>query len=65
VDVDDTGMVRAADVAAAIRPETILISIMHANNEVGTIQPIAEIAALAHQERHLYPHRCGPERGQN
>jgi cysteine desulfurase len=50
VDVDDTGMVRAADVAAAIRPETILISIMHANNEVGTIQPIAEIAALAHQK---------------
>jgi cysteine desulfurase len=47
VEVDDTGMVAAADVAAAIRPDTILISIMHANNEVGTIQPIAEIAALA------------------
>ena len=47
VDVDDTGMVHVADVAAAIRPDTILISIMHANNEVGTIQPIADIAALA------------------
>lgn len=41
------GLVNSSDVAAAIRPETIMISIMHANNEVGTIQPIAEIAALA------------------
>ena len=49
VDVDDTGMVRVDDVAAAIRSDTILISIMHANNEVGTIQPIAEVAALAKQ----------------
>ena len=47
VDVDDSGMVRVDDVASAIRPDTILISIMHANNEVGTVQPIAEIAALA------------------
>jgi len=45
--VDDDGMVRARDVAAAIRPDTILISIMHANNETGAIQPIAEIADLA------------------
>ena len=47
VEVDDTGMVRVEDVAAAIRPETILITVMHANNEVGTLQPIAEIAELA------------------
>ena len=47
VDVDATGMVSFDDVAAAIRPDTILISLMHANNEVGTIQPIADIAALA------------------
>ncbi|MFZ5569002.1 MAG: cysteine desulfurase family protein [Thermodesulfobacteriota bacterium] len=45
--VDETGMVAPSDVAAAITPDTILISIMHANNEVGTIQPVAEIAALA------------------
>ncbi len=50
VDVDDTGMVRVDDVAAAIRPETILISIMHANNEVGTIQPIDEIARIARRK---------------
>jgi len=44
VPVDEWGLVSAADVAAAIRPETILVSIMHANNETGTVQPIAEIA---------------------
>jgi cysteine desulfurase len=41
------GVVDPADVEAAIRPTTILITIMHANNEVGTIQPIAGIAAIA------------------
>ncbi len=41
------GVVTVADVEAALRPDTILITIMHANNEVGTLQPIAEIAALA------------------
>ncbi len=45
--VDETGIVRVADVAAALCPETILISIMHANNETGSIQPVAEIGALA------------------
>jgi cysteine desulfurase len=47
--VDTDGLVSLSDVAAAIRPDTIMISIMHANNEVGTIQPIAEIASLAHR----------------
>jgi len=47
VEPDDTGLISVNAVAAAIRPETVLISIMHANNEVGTINPIAEIAALA------------------
>ena len=47
VDVDGNGRVRVDEVASSIRPDTILISIMHANNEVGTIQPIAEIATLA------------------
>ncbi len=45
--VDEFGMVNPEDVEKAIRPETILITIMHANNEVGTIQPIAEIAQIA------------------
>ncbi|MGD8991204.1 MAG: cysteine desulfurase family protein [Desulfobacterales bacterium] len=45
--VDVFGRVNTADVKAAIQSETILISIMHANNEVGTIQPIEKISALA------------------
>ena len=45
--VDQYGMVSPADVEKAIRPDTILISVMYANNEVGTIQPIAEIGAIA------------------
>jgi cysteine desulfurase len=45
--VESSGLVLVSDLEAAIRPDTILISVMHANNEVGTVQPIAEIAALA------------------
>ena len=45
--MDEHGLVDPGDVERAIRPETILISIMHANNEVGTIQPIEEISRLA------------------
>ncbi|MCZ7546208.1 MAG: cysteine desulfurase [Anaerolineae bacterium] len=48
VPVDAYGMVDPADVADALRDDTALVSIMYANNEVGTIQPIAEIAAVAH-----------------
>ncbi|MGA2091077.1 MAG: cysteine desulfurase NifS [Endomicrobiales bacterium] len=48
--VDEFGRVRPADVAAAIKPNTILISIMHANNEVGTIEPIEEIGLIAADE---------------
>jgi len=44
------GLVRVEDVAEAITPETTLISVMHVNNEVGTIQPIAEIGALAKEK---------------
>ncbi len=46
VPVDGFGQVVPEAVAAALRPDTALVSIMHANNEVGTIQPVAEIAAL-------------------
>ncbi|MGD8285812.1 MAG: cysteine desulfurase family protein [Desulfobacterales bacterium] len=45
--VDREGMVSVSDVSKAIKAETILITIMHANNEVGTIQPISEIAEVA------------------
>ncbi|HJZ82883.1 MAG TPA: cysteine desulfurase family protein [Pyrinomonadaceae bacterium] len=49
--VYDDGIVRVDDVRAAIRPNTLLISVMLANNEIGTIQPVAEIAALVQEER--------------
>ncbi len=45
--VDEHGLVSMGDVEKAIRPDTILITLMHANNEVGTIQPIREVARLA------------------
>ncbi len=47
--VDGLGLVNPDDLAAALRPETILVTIMHANNEVGTIQPIKDLAELTHQ----------------
>lgn len=47
--VDGTGRVDPDDVRRAVTPETTLISVMHANNEVGTIQPIAAIAAIARE----------------
>src|SRR5713101_3480281 len=47
--VDAYGRVSRADVAAAIDGQTILVTIMHANNETGTLQPIAEIAKIAHR----------------
>jgi cysteine desulfurase len=45
--VDRYGLVDPAELARAIRPETALVTIMHSNNEVGTIQPIAELARIA------------------
>jgi len=48
VPVDRAGRVDPEDVRRALRPGTVLVSVMHANNEVGTLQPIAEIAGLAH-----------------
>lgn len=55
------GIVRVNDVKAAIRPDTILITIMAANNEIGTIQPVKEIGTLIREERakghrHIYFH---------
>lgn len=47
--VDGAGLVDPDALAAALRPTTVLVSVMHANNETGTIQPVAELARLAHQ----------------
>jgi len=53
--VDSYGQVDAEEILRAIRPETILISVMHANNEVGTIQPVAAIGKMA-RERGIIMH---------
>lgn len=47
--VDRHGRIEAAQVSDAITPDTVLVSVMHANNETGTIQPIAEIAAVTRE----------------
>jgi cysteine desulfurase len=52
--VDEFGMVNPKDVEAAIRPDTVLITIMFANNEIGTIQPIAEIGKIAREHNVLF-----------
>ncbi len=52
--VDSSGVVDPNDVRRALRPETVLISVMHANNELGTIQPIAEIVAMAREAGVLF-----------
>ena len=49
VRVGPSGIVSPDDIRRALRPETVLITIMHANNELGTVQPIAEIAQIARQ----------------
>ncbi len=47
--VDEHGLVRPEDLKAALRPDTILVSIMFANNEIGTIQPIEKLATITHE----------------
>lgn len=53
--VDDKGLVNVEDLKKAIRPTTILISVMFANNEIGTVEPIKEIGRIAH-EHGIYFH---------
>ncbi len=54
LDVDAEGKVSVEELEAAIKPSTILISIMYANNEIGTIQPIKEIGEVAHKHNVLF-----------
>lgn len=51
IPVDEYGLVNPADIKKAIQPETILITVIAANNEIGTIQPIAEIGAIAKKHK--------------
>ncbi len=54
LDVDENGLVKLDELTAAIRPDTILISVMFANNEIGTIEPIAKIGKIAHEHGVLF-----------
>ncbi len=54
LDVDENGLVRIEDVEKAIKPTTILITIMYANNEIGTIMPIKEIGAIAKKHNIIF-----------
>lgn len=54
LDVDENGIVNLAQLRQAIREDTILISVMYANNEIGTIQPIQEIGAIAREHGILF-----------
>ncbi len=60
VPVDRSGKVNASDVIRSIRPDTVLVSVMYANNEIGTIEPIADIgrALLRYRKEHatVYPY---------
>ena len=52
--VDESGIVVPDALEAALTDETVLVSVMHANNEIGTVQPIAELAAMAHRRGALF-----------
>ncbi len=54
LDVDENGVVDLEQLKEAIRPDTILISIMAANNEIGTVEPLKEIGAIAHEHGILF-----------
>ena len=54
LDIHDNGIVTAQDVKNAIRPDTCLVTVMYANNEIGTIQPIAEIGAVCREAGVLF-----------
>lgn len=54
VDVDENGILKLEELKKAIRPDTILISVMFANNEIGTLQPVEEIGAIAREKGILF-----------
>ena len=54
VDVDENGFINVESLKKSIRKDTILISIMFANNEIGTIEPIEEIAKIAHEKNIVF-----------
>lgn len=56
LDVEENGIVSVEKIAKAISPQTILVSVMWVNNEIGTIQPINEISKLCRQKKSSLPY---------
>ena len=56
LDVDEWGIVKLSQLERAIRRDTVLISVMAANNEIGTIQPLGKIGQIAGKTRHFISH---------
>lgn len=54
LDVDEGGFVNPADLEKAIRPDTVLVTVMTANNEIGSVQPVAELGRIAHEHGVLF-----------
>lgn len=54
VPVDENGVIRMDEFKKALREDTILVSVMHANNEVGTFQPIEEIGKITKERRIIF-----------
>ncbi len=63
--VQKDGLVNLDELKAAMDDKTILVTIMAANNEIGVVQPIAEIGKICHEKGVLFPHRRNPGRGQD
>ena len=63
VDVDKNGIINLEKLQNAINSETILISIMFANNEIGTIEPIEKISEIAHKHGIIFSYRCSSGSG--
>ena len=54
LDVDEGGFINPADLEKAIRPDTVLVTVMTANNEIGSVQPVAELGRIAHEHGVLF-----------
>ena len=59
LDISSSGIISVAQVERAIREDTCLVTVMYANNEIGSIQPISEIGAICRKKWSCFPHRHG------
>ena len=63
LDVHEDGIVRVEELEAEIRPDTCLVTVMYANNEIGSIQPVAENWRPVQGEEDIFPYRCSTGSG--